>query len=78
MHDQTNRNHHFLDASQDTHPPLLDWDPSGMLCSCQILAYIPGTLFLCTTIAVDHQMVYGNVALFVTAKANSSSQWHKE
>jgi hypothetical protein len=79
MHDQTNRNHHFLDdASQDTHPPLLDWGPSGTLYSCQILAYILGTLSLCTIIAVDHQTVYGNVALFVPAKVNSSIQWHKE
>jgi hypothetical protein len=66
MHDQTNRNHNSRDdASQDTHESLLDSGPSGTLCSCQILAYILGKLSLCTTIAADHQTVYGNVALFV-------------
>jgi hypothetical protein len=74
MHDQTNTNHHCLyDASQDTHQPLLDWGPSGTLCSYQILAYISGTLSLCTTVAADHQTVYGNDVLFVPAKVNNSS-----
>jgi hypothetical protein len=77
MHDRTNRNHHCLDdASQDTHEPLLDWGLSGMMCSCQILGYIPDTLSLCTTVAADHQTVYGNVALFVPSKINRSVQCH--